>query len=326
MVSPEELIERAKDAPPREPREDRGPRRDGPRGPRAASAPGRATDEVEVGGMKPPATLTDGVVVLRELREDDRAVVLSTMSDELVHTWLNMPAVLARCRLQLAAPHRARRARKRRAHRLHGHRGRPRHRARRRDRLATRTATTTRSRTSPVQPGAARADDAGGRLLCDWLFSEGVGRIELRTHPENVPSQRLAERAGFRREGLERKSIWLHGGGTTRSCGRCSRTTRDDAALPARPHAGSDPDPARLGVAPPRGGAARRRARMPRRCWRSARGRSRSPSCSSTTRARASRRRGPSPSRRRRTPRSRRSGGRPSRRRFRAPSASPCSR
>ncbi len=37
MVSPEELVERAKDAPPREPREDRGPRRDGrggPRGPR----------------------------------------------------------------------------------------------------------------------------------------------------------------------------------------------------------------------------------------------------------------------------------------------------
>ncbi len=32
MVSPEELIERAKDAPPREPREDRGPRRDGQRG------------------------------------------------------------------------------------------------------------------------------------------------------------------------------------------------------------------------------------------------------------------------------------------------------
>ena len=31
MVSPEELVERAKDAPPREPREER-PRRDGPRG------------------------------------------------------------------------------------------------------------------------------------------------------------------------------------------------------------------------------------------------------------------------------------------------------
>jgi RimJ/RimL family protein N-acetyltransferase len=48
------------------------------------------------------------------------------------------------------------------------------------------------------------------RLLCEWLLDEGVGRIELRTHPENGPSQQLAERAGFQREGLERKSIWLH--------------------------------------------------------------------------------------------------------------------
>ena len=49
------------------------------------------------------------------------------------------------------------------------------------------------------------------RLLCDWLLEEGVGRIELRTHPGNEPSQKLADRAGFQREGLERKSIWLHG-------------------------------------------------------------------------------------------------------------------
>ena len=49
------------------------------------------------------------------------------------------------------------------------------------------------------------------RLLCDSLFDGGVGRLELRTHPGNEPSQRLAERCGFQREGLERKSIWLHG-------------------------------------------------------------------------------------------------------------------
>jgi len=49
------------------------------------------------------------------------------------------------------------------------------------------------------------------RLVCDWLFAEGVGRIEVRTHPDNEPSQRLAERCGFRQEGRERKSIWLHG-------------------------------------------------------------------------------------------------------------------
>jgi RimJ/RimL family protein N-acetyltransferase len=49
------------------------------------------------------------------------------------------------------------------------------------------------------------------RLLCGWLLEEGIGRIELRTHPDNEASQKLAQRAGFQREGLERKSIWLHG-------------------------------------------------------------------------------------------------------------------
>jgi len=48
-------------------------------------------------------------------------------------------------------------------------------------------------------------------LLCDWLFSEGVGRIEIRTHPGNDASRRLAERCGFQYEGRERRSIWLHG-------------------------------------------------------------------------------------------------------------------
>jgi RimJ/RimL family protein N-acetyltransferase len=48
------------------------------------------------------------------------------------------------------------------------------------------------------------------RLVCDWLFDAGVGRIEVRTHPGNEPSQRLAERVGFQREGIERRSIWLH--------------------------------------------------------------------------------------------------------------------
>ena len=67
--------------------------------------------------MKPSSPLTDGVVVLRKLREDDRAVVLSTFAD----------------------------------------------------------------------------------------------RLEVRTHPDNAASQRLAARCGFQREGLERRSIWLHG-------------------------------------------------------------------------------------------------------------------
>src|SRR5262249_16782223 len=48
------------------------------------------------------------------------------------------------------------------------------------------------------------------RLVCDWLFEAGVGRIEIRPHPGNGPSQRAAARPGSQREGLERRSIWLH--------------------------------------------------------------------------------------------------------------------
>jgi hypothetical protein len=36
--------------------------------------------------------LTDGVVVLRPLAEDDRAAVLEYMRDPVVREWLNMPA------------------------------------------------------------------------------------------------------------------------------------------------------------------------------------------------------------------------------------------
>lgn len=49
------------------------------------------------------------------------------------------------------------------------------------------------------------------RLVCDALFREGVGRLELRTMVGNEASQRLAERCGFVREGCERRSIWLRG-------------------------------------------------------------------------------------------------------------------
>jgi RimJ/RimL family protein N-acetyltransferase len=161
--------------------------------------------------LRVPQSLTDGVVVLRELREDDRAVVLSTMGDDLVHTWLNMPArprdadfdaLLRAVRdgrttgdridyavteagldIALGAVIASRRARDNyEVAYLAGAAGRGRG-------LMTR----------------------GVRLLCEWLFRAGIGRLELRTHPENEPSQRLAERAGFQREGIERKSIWLHG-------------------------------------------------------------------------------------------------------------------
>jgi RimJ/RimL family protein N-acetyltransferase len=43
------------------------------------------------------------------------------------------------------------------------------------------------------------------RLVSDWAFEElGIRRLNLMTAPENMASQRVAERAGFTREGLLR--------------------------------------------------------------------------------------------------------------------------
>jgi RimJ/RimL family protein N-acetyltransferase len=46
------------------------------------------------------------------------------------------------------------------------------------------------------------------RALCRWAVDElGVKRLELLTDPENLASQRVAEKAGFQREGLLRSSL-----------------------------------------------------------------------------------------------------------------------
>lgn len=51
------------------------------------------------------------------------------------------------------------------------------------------------------------------QLVARWAFDDlGIERIELRVHPENAPSRRLAERAGFTREAVERASrVWPDG-------------------------------------------------------------------------------------------------------------------
>ncbi len=161
--------------------------------------------------MKPPDTLTDDVVVLRELREDDRAVVLSTMGDELVHTWLNMPARPRDADFDsLLRAVREGRASGERIDYAVTEVGR--------DVALGAVIASRRARENYELAYLAGAAGRGRglmtrsvRLVCDWLFREGIGRLELRTHPENEPSQRLAERAGFRREGVERQAIWLHG-------------------------------------------------------------------------------------------------------------------
>ena len=48
------------------------------------------------------------------------------------------------------------------------------------------------------------------RLLAGWLLDDlHIGRIQARVHTENVASQRVLERVGFRREGIARSAFVL---------------------------------------------------------------------------------------------------------------------
>ena len=66
------------------------------------------------------------------------------------------------------------------------------------------------------------------RALSRWAFeSLGLGRIELVTDPENIASQRVAEKAGFQREGVLRSMLLNRDG---------SETRRGDVLAAARRH------------------------------------------------------------------------------------------
>ncbi|HTR33739.1 MAG TPA: GNAT family protein [Gaiellaceae bacterium] len=161
--------------------------------------------------MKLPATLSDGVVVLRELREDDRAVVLSTMRDPLVARWLNMPPEPGDAAFDSLL-------RVARAGRASGERWDWAVTAAGDDRALGSVVASRRHRDN-VELAYLAGEGGRGRGLmtravrvaCDALFAAGFGRLEVRTHPDNLPSQRLAQRCGFHLEGRERQSIWLHG-------------------------------------------------------------------------------------------------------------------
>jgi RimJ/RimL family protein N-acetyltransferase len=61
----------------------------------------------------------------------------------------------------------------------------------------------------PFEVGYFLRPDAWGRglatrslrLVSQWLLSKGESVVVLCTHPENIQSQRVAERAGFHRDG-----------------------------------------------------------------------------------------------------------------------------
>jgi RimJ/RimL family protein N-acetyltransferase len=161
--------------------------------------------------VKPPPTITDGVVVLRQLREGDRAAVLETMRDPVVRQWLNMPKEPGDRDFDALL-------------RTAGNGWRSGDRfdyvvtERGEDVSLGAVIASRRPRENYEIAYLARAAGRGRgllaravKLLCDALLDAGIGRLEVRTHVENLASQKLAKRCGFRREGTERKSIWLHG-------------------------------------------------------------------------------------------------------------------
>ncbi|MEO3870872.1 GNAT family protein [Nonomuraea sp. B12E4] len=65
-----------------------------------------------------------------------------------------------------------------------------------------------------VAPWARGKNVAGtaARAVSDWLFDQGVRRVELQAEVENVASLRVAYKAGFREEGRRRDAVRLRDG------------------------------------------------------------------------------------------------------------------
>jgi RimJ/RimL family protein N-acetyltransferase len=149
-----------------------------------------------------PVVLSDGVVTLRPFRLDDAPAVAAACSDPDIPRFTHVPENYAEsdARAFIAATMRPEREERSFAivdadERLLGA-------------IGFRTP----------NPGTGEigywlAADARGRgvatravrLVCEWAFRDlGLVRMQLLTHRENAASQKLAERCGFRREGVLR--------------------------------------------------------------------------------------------------------------------------
>ena len=63
----------------------------------------------------------------------------------------------------------------------------------------------------PFARGRGIATDAL-KLLTRWAFDQlGLQRLQLKADPDNAASQRVAEKAGYQREGLLRSSFVVRG-------------------------------------------------------------------------------------------------------------------
>ena len=259
MVSPEELIERAKDAPPREPREDRGPRRDGARG--GSRGPRREREgsrsEYSKGrrhASRPPRSPTAW---------SSSASCARTTAPSFFRRWATSSSTPgSTCRRDRGTPTSTsllRAVREGRSdgrpHRLRGHGGRA-------DIALGAVIASRRARDNYEVAYLAGAAGRGQRT--DDARRPAALRLAVprRSRPPRAAdaSRRTSRRRGSPSVRASSARAWSAGrsgctaAGRTRSSGRCSRTTRGDRPFAAQPHTGSDPDQARARpAAPPRG-------------------------------------------------------------------------
>jgi RimJ/RimL family protein N-acetyltransferase len=162
----------------------------------------------------PDPPLTDGVVTLRPMQDSDLAGLLEEGNDPVTSSWVNVPI-----------PYTEHHARDELAE-LQGCWDNP---------AAPLTFTITEAGSDEyrgvillqtdrpngivelaygVHPAARRRGlvTRAIRLVSPWAFGAlGAQRLEARTDPANMASQRALERAGFTREGRERKSRSVQG-------------------------------------------------------------------------------------------------------------------
>jgi RimJ/RimL family protein N-acetyltransferase len=151
--------------------------------------------------------LTDGEISLREFRRDDLAAMIAMLDDEPIVRWTRVPhPYTERDALDYLARGDAERERGEginlaildaRGRELLGS-------------MSVRIASWPDLRAQLGYLVGAHARGRGVmpraiRLAAHWAFRQlGLERIEILVHPDNQPSQRAAEKAGFKREGILR--------------------------------------------------------------------------------------------------------------------------
>ncbi len=153
--------------------------------------------------MLPDTTPTDGVVALRQWRPDDAEWYVESSRDPEIQRWTTEPPDLTVAAVRVAIERAL-------ADRLVAFAITDAGSGALLGNIALSPAHELSYFVAPAARGRGVATRAV-RLLLAWAWSAGVERVELHAHVDNIGSQRVAERAGFRRDRVERAAREVKG-------------------------------------------------------------------------------------------------------------------